>query len=198
MLKITDVISELECYNKLRDMRWSDGKPVCQKCSSSNCKKVGKVTEESPNQHYQCEDCNRHFNDLTSTIFKSSNLPLKSWMCCLYLMGLNTSNRQIAQELGVSEKTAQNMTTKIRSEIQKNRPDPKLSGEVEFDEVYIVAGHKGHPESVKKGSKGPQETFKRGSRQRNAGKREAPYIGNDPTGWRGGYSYVGKCEANDD
>jgi len=70
-------------------------------------------------------------------------------------MGVNTSNRQIAQELGISEKTAQNMTKKIRTEIQKNRPDPELSGEVEFDEVYVVAGHKGHPETVKKGSKRP-------------------------------------------
>ena len=42
------------------------------------------------------------------------------------------------------------MTRKIRAEIQKNRPDPELSGEVEFDEVYVVAGHKGHPEAVKK------------------------------------------------
>ena len=25
----------------------------------------------------------------------------------------------------------------------------KLSGEVECDEVYVVAGHKGHPEAVR-------------------------------------------------
>ena len=65
-------------------------------------------------------------------------------------MGLNVSNRQIAQELEVSEKTAQNMTRKIRTEITQNRSETILSGEVEFDEVSVVAGHKGHPESVKK------------------------------------------------
>ena len=65
-------------------------------------------------------------------------------------MGLNVSNRQIAQELEVSEKTAQNMTRKIRKEITQNRSETILSGEVELDEVYVVAGHKGHPESVKK------------------------------------------------
>lgn len=65
-------------------------------------------------------------------------------------MNINASNRQISQELEVSEKTAQKMTTKIRKEIEKNSPKPQLSGEVEFDEVYVVAGHKGHPESVKK------------------------------------------------
>lgn len=71
-------------------------------------------------------------------------------MGCLYLMNMNASNRQISQELEVSERTAQRMTTKIRKEIQKNSPSPELSGEVEFDEVYVVAGHKGHPKSVKK------------------------------------------------
>ena len=65
-------------------------------------------------------------------------------------MGLNISNRQISQELGISEKTAQNMTDKLRREVRKNNPKPTLSEEVEFDEVYIVAGHKGHQEAVKK------------------------------------------------
>ena len=29
-------------------------------------------------------------------------------------------------------------------------PFVTLSGDVEFDEVYVTAGHKGHPEAVKK------------------------------------------------
>lgn len=150
MLKITEVMSEEECYKKLRGLKYPDDNIVCPRCSSNDCKLTKKSTPSDPNQHYSCNQCKRHFNDLTDTIFQSSNLPLKSWMCCLYLMGLNISNRQISQELGVSEKTAQNMTNKLRTEVQKNNPEPTLSGEVEFDEVYVVAGHKGHPEAVKK------------------------------------------------
>ena len=30
------------------------------------------------------------------------------------------------------------------------KPEPELSQEVECDEVYIVAGHKGNPAAVKK------------------------------------------------
>lgn len=150
MIKITEVMSEQACYKKLRELKYPDGEVICPRCSSVDCKSTKKATPEDPNQHDECSQCGRHFNDLTDTIFKSSNLSLKTWMCCLYLMGLNISNHQIAQELGVSEKTAQTMTDKIRTEVQKNSPKPTLSGEVEFDEVYIVAGHKGHPESVKK------------------------------------------------
>lgn len=150
MIKITEVMSEEECYKKLRELKYPNGDVVCPRCSSNDCKPTKKPTPGDPNQHYFCNQCGRHFNDLSDTIFKSSNLSLKSWMCCLYLMGLNISNRQISQELGISEKTAQNMTDKLRREIQKNSPKPTLSGEVEFDEVYIVAGHKGYSEAVKK------------------------------------------------
>jgi hypothetical protein len=44
------------------------------------------------------------------------------------------------------------MSTVLRSGIVDKKPEIKLSGEVECDEVYIVAGHKGHPDAVKKGS----------------------------------------------
>jgi len=71
-------------------------------------------------------------------------------MCCLYLMGLNISNAQIAKELDVSERTVSDMCEKLRRKVFEDRPEIILSGEVELDEVYIVAGHKGHPESVKK------------------------------------------------
>ena len=64
----------------------------------------------------------------------------------------------------MSEKTAQKMTMKLRTEIEKNRPEVELSGEVELDEVYLVAGHKGHPEAVKKRPEGPKKAFKRCSR----------------------------------
>ena len=42
------------------------------------------------------------------------------------------------------------MTTTLREGIVARRPEPVLAGEVECDEVYVVAGHKGHPEAVKK------------------------------------------------
>ncbi|MBV8414968.1 MAG: hypothetical protein JO251_07120, partial [Verrucomicrobia bacterium] len=45
---------------------------------------------------------------------------------------------------------AQKMTTQLREGIVEWKPEVTLSGAVECDEVYVVAGHKGHPEEVKK------------------------------------------------
>ncbi len=71
-------------------------------------------------------------------------------MLCLYFMGLNLSNEQIAHELDLNSDDAQKMTTQLREGIVERKPKVTLSGEVECDEVYVVAGHKGKPEEVKK------------------------------------------------
>jgi len=76
-------------------------------------------------------------------------------MLCLYFMGLNLSNKQIAAELEMNENTIQEMTTTLRSGIVVQESTIELSGTVECDEVYVVAGHKGHPESVKKKGESP-------------------------------------------
>ena len=70
-------------------------------------------------------------------------------------MGLNLSNRQIAVELDLHENDVQVMTKRLREGIVERKPKPQLSGQVECDEVYVVAGHKGNPEAVKKS---PQRT----------------------------------------
>ena len=65
-------------------------------------------------------------------------------------MGLNLSGLQMAHELDVPKDDARAMITQLRQGIVDRRPAAELSGQVECDEVYVVAGHKGHPEAVKK------------------------------------------------
>jgi hypothetical protein len=42
------------------------------------------------------------------------------------------------------------MTQQLLAGSECKQSPPALSGEVEADEVYVVAGHKGHPGAVKK------------------------------------------------
>ena len=94
--------------------------------------------------------CERYFDDLTGTVLAGHHQPLQVWVLCLYLMGLNLSNQQIGQELGLNKDDVQRMTSQLRTGIVAAQPEVRLSGVVECDEVYVVAGHKGHPEAVKK------------------------------------------------
>jgi hypothetical protein len=50
------------------------------------------------------------------------------------------------------------MTKALRSGVDAKKPSFQISGEVECDEVYIVAGHKEHPEVVKKKGAKDDET----------------------------------------
>jgi hypothetical protein len=60
------------------------------------------------------------------------------------------SNRQIAEELGLSGADVQLMTEQLRHGLVAKIPAATLEGEVEIDEVYVVAGHKGQPAAVAK------------------------------------------------
>jgi hypothetical protein len=66
----------------------------------------------------------------------------------LYFMGLNLSNQQIAKELSLNDDD--DMASHLREGLVAKVPEATLDGEVEADEVYIVAGHKGNPAAVQK------------------------------------------------
>ena len=130
MVNIQNLIDDAKCFATVRDLRWADGL-FCPHCTSDRIIKRG-------------------FDDLTGTVFAGHHQPLRVWILCLYFMGLNLSNQQIAQELGLNKDDVQQMTTQLRQGIVDQKESVSLQGEVECDEVYIVAGHKGHPAAVKK------------------------------------------------
>jgi len=101
-------------------------------------------------------------DDLSNTIFAGHHQPLRVWILCLYFMGLNLSNQQIAQELDLDKDDVYQMTSQLRTGVIAGKPEVKLSGEVECDEVYVSAGHKGHPEAVKKKVVRGDETVSKG------------------------------------
>jgi hypothetical protein len=72
----------------------------------------------------------------------------EAWLLCLYFMGLNLSNQQIAREVSLNDDDAHNMASHLREGLVAKVPEARL--EVEADEVYVVAGHKGNPAAVQK------------------------------------------------
>ena len=149
MLTLVGLIDDVKCYETVRQMRWPDG-IVCIECGSTSISKRGKHTTQSARQRYACTHCGRQFDDLTDSIFAGRHQPLQTWIACLYLMGLNLSNQQIAQELDLHKDDVHHMTCELRQAVAEKRPEVQLSGTVEFDEVYVTAGHKGQPQQVKK------------------------------------------------
>lgn len=156
LVKIHNLIDDAKCFETVRSIRWPNS-VRCPKCSSTEVIRYGHDQTQPDRQRYRCKDCGSYFDDLSETIFEGHHQPLRTWILCLYLMGLNLSNRQIAAELGIHKDDAQSMTKALRAGVNAKKPPVQLSGEVECDEVYVVAGHKGFPEAVKKkGVKGDE------------------------------------------
>lgn len=149
MLNIQNLIDDFKCFETVRSMRWPDG-VSCPHCASTQVIRKGHDDTQPARQRYACSACQRRFDDLTGTIFAGHHQPLRVWILCLYFMGLNLSNEQISQELDLNSDDAQKMTSQLREGIVDRKPEVTLTGAVECDEVYVVAGHKGHPEAVKK------------------------------------------------
>jgi len=100
--------------------------------------------------------------------------PWSVWFAYLYLMGLNVSNRPIAEELNLNESDGQAMANELRGGIVKRRSNGRMSGVVECNEVYVVAGHKGRPEKIK-GRRGRRRRLK-GAPGRGTLEKEKPPI----------------------
>ena len=116
LLNIQHLIDEAKCYAVVREMRWPDG-VKCPHCGSGEIKKRGFHNEQAHRQRYECQTCDRQFDDLTDTIFEGHHQPLRVWVLCLYFMGLNLSNQQIAAELDLDKDMVQAMTTQLREGI---------------------------------------------------------------------------------
>jgi transposase-like protein len=116
MLNIQHLIDDAKCFAMVRKLRWAEG-VQCPKCGSREVNKRGFHSTQAHRQRYQCPDCGRQFDDLTDTIFEGHHQPLRVWILCLYLMGLNLSNQQIAAELDLATSVSQEMTSLLREGI---------------------------------------------------------------------------------
>ena len=149
LVNLSAPLDDAKCFALVRQHRWPEG-VCCPGCGSGAVVRDGCDDTQRHRQRYRCKTCASRFDDLTGTVLAGHHQPLGVWVLCLYLMGLNLSNRQIAQELGLCGSDVQGMTEQLRSGFVAKASPARLEGEVEIDEVYVVAGHKGQPAEVAK------------------------------------------------
>jgi len=164
LVNISGLMDDAKCFAFVRQHRWPEG-VCCPGCGSSAVIRDGCDNTQPHRQRYRCKACTGRFDDLTGLDAASRHLPpgdryamvlaghhqpLRVWVLCLPFMGLNLSNRQIAGELGLAVSDVQAMTEQLRRGLAAKTPAVELTGEVEIDEVYVVAGHKGQPAAVAK------------------------------------------------
>ena len=146
-VNLSALMDDAKCFAFVRQHRWPEG-VRCPECDTAAVIRDGCDDSQPHRQRYRCKECARRFDDLTGTVLAGHHQPLRVWVLCLYFMGLNLSNRQIARELGLDGSDVQAMTEQLRCGLTARAPAVVLDGEVEVDEVYVVAGHEGNPAAV--------------------------------------------------
>ncbi|HXY46129.1 MAG TPA: IS1595 family transposase [Acidimicrobiales bacterium] len=126
---------------------WQTRYAVNEQGTEAQCEKCECITEfkryatKQQRQSWTCTQCGHHVHPTAGTIFHKSSTSLVSWFYAMYLMTstrCGISAKQLERELGVTYKTAWRMFTLIRNELMVQDDDePKLSGEVEMDEMYV-------------------------------------------------------------
>jgi len=164
LVNISGLMDDAKCFAFVRQHRWPEG-VCCPGCGSSAVIRDGCDDTQPHRQRYRCKACTGRFDDLTgldaasrhpppgdryAMVLVGRHQPLRVWVLCLYFMGLNLSNWQIAGELGLDTSDTQAMTEQLRRGLAARTPAVELTGEVENDGVYVMAGHKGQPAAVAK------------------------------------------------
>src|SRR4051812_39616550 len=147
LVNLLSLIDDARCYELVWQHRWPAG-VRCPHCGSARTARDGRDDAQPQRQRYRCPGCGARFDDLSGTVLAGHHRPLRVWVLCPYLMGLNLSNRQIARELDLCVSDVQAMTEALRRGLTAKLPPVVLRGEV--DEVYVVAGHEGNPAAVAK------------------------------------------------
>lgn len=133
---LTAFNTEDACRKHFETIRFADG-DFCPHC------KHDKIMRFSDGKRYRCHNCKKDFTIKTGTLFGESKIPLQKWFIAIYLLTTRKkgiSSIELAQQVGVSQKTAWFMDMRIRESLKQGKG--KLIGIVEADETYLGGRHK--------------------------------------------------------
>ena len=89
---------------------------------------------------WNCNECNTSFKVTCGTVFHGTKIDLQKWFLAISLI-LNAkkglSSHQLARDLGLNQKTAWYILTRIRAEMANKTNPIVLQGIIEADETFI-------------------------------------------------------------
>lgn len=123
------------CRKAVEAIRWPDGVVACPNCAST------RVTYLASVRRFKCYEkhAKAQFSLKVGTIFEDSAIGLEKWLPSLWLLTNcknGISSYELARALGVTQKTAWFMLSRLRLALQ-GEAGGKMSGHVEVDETFI-------------------------------------------------------------
>jgi len=122
---------EETCIKYFEGIRFAQGE-YCPHCNHS------KINRFADGKRFRCAKCKKDFTIKTKTVFGESKISMQKWFVAIYLLSVNKkgiSSVNLAEQVGVTQKTAWFMDHRIRKALKQN--NGQLFGTVEIDETYI-------------------------------------------------------------
>ena len=157
-------------------IRWELGR-TCPHCDSSDT-----YQHKTRAYFYHCRQCRKQFTCKVNTMMHASPLPVRMWLLAMYKVSVarkGISSLQLAQELGITQKSAWHMLHRIKEAC--GGQNGELAGVIEIDETFI--GGKEHNRHGSKhtkrgrGTEGKQAVL--GMRERGGKTVAKPVAGTD-------------------
>jgi transposase-like protein len=125
------------CKEYYEQKRWG-GNVACPHCGSLKIYRT--------NRGFKCGEklCTKKFSVTVGTIFENTKISLRIWFAAVYLISTSKkgiSSLQLAEQLGITQKTAWFLNHRIR-EMLKDNDKEKLSGVVAVDETFVGGKNK--------------------------------------------------------
>jgi transposase-like protein len=124
------------CKKAVEAIRWPDGIVRCPTCGSTW------VSYLANQRRWKCYENHprKQFSLKVGTIFEDSPIGLEKWLPALWLLTTcknGISSYELARALGVTQKTAWFMLSRLRLALQDKHSGGKLAGHIEADETFI-------------------------------------------------------------
>lgn len=135
---------EETCKAYYEKKRWG-GTVICPHCNSEKVYRT--------NRGFKCanKECHKKFSVTVGTIFENSKIGLRTWFAAMYLITTakkGISSLQLAEQLGITQKTAWFVNHRIR-EMLKDAVGGKLTESVEVDETFVGGKNKNRHKNKK-------------------------------------------------
>lgn len=125
--------SEKDCENYLQSVTGIGN--YCPHCGTES----PYILNEEIRCRFKCRKCRKRFSIKSSTYMKNTKCGYKPWFMLWYNVSQNVKNvssRQMAKNLGLTQKSIWWMTLKIRDSLVPKSFD-KFKGTVEIDEAFV-------------------------------------------------------------
>lgn len=136
---------EKSCREYLEEKIWN-GTPVCPHCGVVDINHYKLKVKGEFKGMYKCRSCRERFTVTLKTMFEGSHIPLRKWFIAIYIFSLHkkgVSSHQLASDLGITQKSAWFMLSRIRQAFApKKKTGGKIDGAISCDETFIGGKNK--------------------------------------------------------